>query len=658
MTFLNTNAFWGFFLLAIPILIHLFSFRKVKKLFFSNVSFLSSVKSKSNVKNNLRKWLILSLRLLALAFLILAFSQPMWQELEGASERPNRSVFYLDNSLSMGRNSEEGNDLITNGVVVLGGLTDKLQANERIMLLTNDVAGLNRPILKKEVQDKIAEVNLSNRNQSVQEVIAKCGRLYNEVSDIYLISDFQKTSFKNIQECFEDTMKRYHLIKINALNNENLYVDSVILDNPIGFPTDNKFRISIRNVGDENRQDVLVKVFKGEVQISSFTQNLSAGSREWVEVDLTESAELSGSYKVEVSDSEFVYDNRYYFEVGEFVKPKVYQVYRESPNRYIKNVYSNPEFFDLSVSSIGNVDQERLLSADLVVLDGIGQIPSWLNNQLRNFKNSLLLIPNETIVQQGFYDLFREQVMVATDTSSGLVNSQSLHHPFFNSVFNKKDEQSNMPWFKSALDLKSGTDVILKSVLGQPLLAEYEGSRFVLSFPLEDRYTNLHKHGLFLPLMYKLSVAHKTSPVYSFEIDDELLAIENDSLIYAANIELRNGEVVIVPVLRNIEGGLFLEMPEIMEQPGFYELYADGVKVQTLAFNLPKDESEVSTFSDAEISLMVDGRSNVTFESVDNGFEEKAKYAAIDSGFPLWKYALLLALVFLIVELTLLRIFR
>ncbi|MEP4533390.1 MAG: BatA domain-containing protein [Cyclobacteriaceae bacterium] len=658
MTFLNTNAFWGFFLLAIPILIHLFSFRKVKKLFFSNVSFLSSVKSKSNVKNNLRKWLILSLRLLALAFLILAFSQPMWQELEGASERPNRSVFYLDNSLSMGRNSEEGNDLITNGVVVLGGLTDKLQANERLMLLTNDVAGLNRPILKKEVQDKIAEVNLSNRNQSVQEVIAKCGRLYNEVSDIYLISDFQKTSFKNIQECFEDTMKRYHLIKINALNNENLYVDSVILDNPIGFPTDNKFRISIRNVGDENRQDVLVKVFKGEVQISSFTQNLSAGSREWVEVDLTESAELSGSYKVEVSDSEFVYDNRYYFEVGAFVKPKVYQVYRESPNRYIKNVYSNPEFFDLSVSSIGNVDQERLLSADLVVLDGIGQIPSWLNNQLRNFKNSLLLIPNETTVQQGFYDLFREQVMVATDTSSGLVNSQSLHHPFFNSVFNKKDEQSNMPWFKSALDLKSGTDVILKSVLGQPLLAEYEGSRFVLSFPLEDRYTNLHKHGLFLPLMYKLSVAHKTSPVYSFEIDDELLAIENDSLIYAANIELRNGEVVIVPVLRNIEGGLFLEMPEIMEQPGFYELYADGVKVQTLAFNLPKDESEVSTFSDAEISLMVDGRSNVTFESVDNGFEEKAKYAAIDSGFPLWKYALLLALVFLIVELTLLRIFR
>ncbi|MEP1066924.1 MAG: hypothetical protein ABJG82_20385 [Cyclobacteriaceae bacterium] len=492
----------------------------------------------------------------------------------------------------------------------------------------------------------------------MQEVIAKCGRLDSEVSDIYMISDFQKTSFKNIQECFEDTIKRYHLTKINALNNENLYIDSVILDNPIGFPTDNKFRISIRNVGGEDKQEVLVKVFKGEVQISSFTQNFRAGSTEWINVDLTKSAALSGNYTVEVSDSEFVYDNRFYFVVGEFVKPKVYQVYQESPNKFIRSVYSNPSFFDLSVSSIGNVDQERLLTADLVVLDGVDRIPSWLNNQLRDFNNSLLVIPNEKIVERGFYDLFMDRVVLGTDTVSSLVNSQSLHHPFFNSVFNKKDQQSNMPWFKPVLDLKYGTDVILKSVLGQALLVEYEASRFVFSFPLEDRYTNLHKHGLFLPLMYKLSVAHKTSPVYSFEIDDALLAIENDSLIYAANLELRNGEVVIVPVLRNIEGSLFLEMPEIMEEPGFYELFADGVKVQTLAFNLPKDESEVSTFSDAEISLMVDGRSNVTFESVDNGFDQKTKYAGVDSGFPLWKYALLLTLLFLIVELTLLRIFR
>lgn len=657
MTFLNTNAFWAFFLLVIPILIHLFSFRRVKKIFFSNVNFLSSVKSKSNVRNNLRKWLILSLRLLALIFLVLAFSQPIWREPDSESGRSERRAYYLDNSLSMGRSSEEGNDLMTNGLIVLDGLTSKLSSTERLTLLTNDVSGWNRPTLQKEVQNKLAEINLSNRNQTLQEIVAKAERISEGSSDIYMISDFQKIVFKRIEELFDDTTKRFHLVKMNALNDENLYIDSVMLDNPIGFPTENKFRVAIRNVGDENRQDVLIKVFKGEVQISSFTQNLNASSREWVEVDLTESAELSGSYTVEVSDSEFVYDNRYYFEVGEFVKPKVYQIYQESANKFIRGVYSNTQFFDLNVSSISSVEQEKLFDADLIVLDGFDQIPSWLSNQLRDFKNSLLVIPGSD-VGKGYDDFIGSQVLTKTDTVTSLVSSQSLHHPFFNSVFNKKDEQSSMPWFKTLLKLKNSSDVILKSALGQPLLVEYTRGQFVFSFPLEDKFTNLHKHGLFLPLMYKLSVAHKTNSVYSYEIDDELLAIESDSLIYATNLELRNAELVVVPVLRNIEGRLYLEMPEIMEQPGFYELFADGVKVQTLAFNLPKDESEISTFSDAEISYMARGRSNVTFESVDNGFEQQAKYASIDSGFPLWKYALLLTLVFLIVELTLLRIFR
>src|SRR6187551_2784529 len=76
MQFLYPAFLWALSALAIPIILHLFYFRRYKKVYFSNLRFLREVKEETSARNRLRNLLILIARLLAMAFIILAFAQP------------------------------------------------------------------------------------------------------------------------------------------------------------------------------------------------------------------------------------------------------------------------------------------------------------------------------------------------------------------------------------------------------------------------------------------------------------------------------------------------------------------------------------------------------------------------------------------------------
>src|SRR6187551_3655432 len=100
MTFLYPSFLWALGVLSIPIIIHLFNFRKTTRVYFSNTRFLKNVKEATTAKRKLKHYLILVSRLLMLAFLILAFCQPIIPAQEQLSNSRN-ITFYLDNSQSM-----------------------------------------------------------------------------------------------------------------------------------------------------------------------------------------------------------------------------------------------------------------------------------------------------------------------------------------------------------------------------------------------------------------------------------------------------------------------------------------------------------------------------------------------------------------------------
>jgi hypothetical protein len=107
MTWLYPSFLWALILLAIPIIIHLFNFRKYKIIQFSNVRFLKQIDTQSKSGNQIKKLLILLSRLLALTFLIFAFAQPLIKSTQ-ASDTTRFISILIDNSYSMNQTGEEG----------------------------------------------------------------------------------------------------------------------------------------------------------------------------------------------------------------------------------------------------------------------------------------------------------------------------------------------------------------------------------------------------------------------------------------------------------------------------------------------------------------------------------------------------------------------
>ena len=77
MMFVYPLFLWALAVVSIPIIIHLFNFRKYKKVYFSNVKFLRELKQESKSKSRLKEILILSARCLALISIVFAFAQPV-----------------------------------------------------------------------------------------------------------------------------------------------------------------------------------------------------------------------------------------------------------------------------------------------------------------------------------------------------------------------------------------------------------------------------------------------------------------------------------------------------------------------------------------------------------------------------------------------------
>ena len=74
MAFSNPLLLIGLAAILVPIIIHLFNFRRYKTIYFSNVKMLEEIKKKTKREQTLQQLIVLALRVLGIAALALAFA--------------------------------------------------------------------------------------------------------------------------------------------------------------------------------------------------------------------------------------------------------------------------------------------------------------------------------------------------------------------------------------------------------------------------------------------------------------------------------------------------------------------------------------------------------------------------------------------------------
>src|ERR1700743_2658747 len=199
MHFTSPLFLFALLTLAIPVIIHLFNFRRYQKVYFSNVQFLKEIQEQQASRRNLKERLILASRLLALLFLVFAFARPYIPGKNAANAGKQQAVsIFVDNSYSMQTLNKEGT-LLDEAKGRAKEIPSAYNINDRFQLLTQDFEGKPQRLLSRdEFNDAVDAVKISPQSRSLQQITGRQQSLLDTQAGaakaIFIISDFQKNS--------------------------------------------------------------------------------------------------------------------------------------------------------------------------------------------------------------------------------------------------------------------------------------------------------------------------------------------------------------------------------------------------------------------------------------------------------------------------------
>ena len=237
MSFVYPEFLYALTALAIPIIIHLFNFRRYKKVYFSNVRFLKEVNEQTRSRSRLKHILVLIARLLAIAFLVFAFTQPFIPGSASDAARGDRIIsVYIDNSFSM-EVEGSGGMLLETGKRKAIEIASQYNATDRFQLVTNDLEGHQQRLLsREEFIETVQDVKLSPASRLLSEIMLRQLDLVNTEPDVtrrlVWISDFQKST-SDLNALAGRTSPRVVLVPLKAQRRSNLFIDTVWFESPV-----------------------------------------------------------------------------------------------------------------------------------------------------------------------------------------------------------------------------------------------------------------------------------------------------------------------------------------------------------------------------------------------------------------------------------------
>jgi len=692
MSFLYPSFLWALATVSVPIIIHLFNFRKTQQIYFSSNRFLRQVQEATSAKRKLKHYLILASRLLFLLFLVLTFAQPIIPATEQFSANRNISI-YLDNSLSMSvpvrRTPDsfgvgEKTRALDAGIGYAQQIVEIFPPDSRYRLLTNDFAPFSNSYkTKAEIQDLLSQIRLSPVSRSVAEIKE---RFYNSTTtersnEVFWISDFQQSTTGHLNVSLYDTTQRWHLVPLTFQPNTNIFIDTAYLENPFVVGGEkNTLHVRLRNDGARAVEQLLVKVSVNGIQTGTSSVNIAAKGMSQTSFDLPVRSErlrtpseqagmttgLNGISKATVSFNDYPvsFDNEFYLALNFAEKIRAVEIKSKVGVTPVEKVFGNKQVFSFRSFTVSNFNYSLLSEADLVVVNGLDRFDASLSLSLRTFVNdggALFVIPGLAPDVTSYKNLLRLPTMNVVKTSALTeLDYPDFNNPFFENVFEERSARLEMPQASQLIAWGNDRSAILRFKNEQPFLSVFNqsGKLYVLASPLENAFTSFHNSALFVPVMYRMAASGKKSDVKPYySLNESFISVRLDSVHGEQPLKLV-GEQEIIPSQRKLAGHVMMELPRLAMSAGFYKVTYERDTVGLLAFNLNKYESLLGQYTGEEIKQQLGNPEGISIfeanseEAFSN--EIKARYL----GTPLWKYALILALFFLLVEILLIRFLK
>jgi len=441
------------------------------------------------------------------------------------------------------------------------------------------------------------------------------------------------------------------LIPMNQSANQNLYIDSVFLQNPFSIG-DNKrvLGVKIINSGTLEIENALVRIYNNLSQLSSVAVTIGANASRTVFFEIENS--FDPIYRVNVEDYEVDFDNDYYFTLPSFEPIKI-AVLGGKESRAIEAIFENEDYFDLEVYSNSSVDFERFFSTDLVIVHSLDQLPEWLDTD--RLSGDLVVIPSASLDTKNYSGRLGFSISQSRDSTFSELKASGFDHPFFNGMFDDLNTRASFPKVRNIYKIAGANDVLLRSNASYLQRIDRSNKIYWFSGPLEDGFSELQNHALFLPIMYRIAEESKGfNEALNYTLADAPLQV-NLGQASTELLELKGDHGQFVPSFYFNQSTLILTLPPDLNEPGFYYLTADADTLKVLALNIDRKESVLDGMNTEELRQHFQSFDYVQILESNSPATLSATLSELTNGKELWKYALLLALLFLVTETALHR---
>jgi hypothetical protein len=663
MRFLSPGFLFALLTIVIPVIIHLFNFRKFRKVYFSNVRFLKNVQVQTSSRQHLKDRLILAARILGISFLVFAFARPYIPVADQQNTFKQEVLsIYIDNSYSMEAVNQEGT-LLDEAKRRAREIASAYSLNDKFQLLTNDFAGKYQNLMSlEEFQTAVDEVSISPVSRKIDQIISRQKDVFlkepNSRKTIYLISDFQKNTLPAAILPADSTVKT-RLIRLNSNAQPNISIDSVWFSTAIHKPGDSeKLIVRLRNNSDEEAVNIPVKlqVNKAQKAIASMTikprstetdtLNFSGLSSGWQEAELA------------ITDFPVVFDDKFYFSFNVQSCLSLLIINGKKENEYLNSVYRSDPFFKVLNVSAGNINYSGLSEHPMVILNEVAEISDGLGQQLVNYirnGGNLIVFPDLENDQSALQKFLAS---AGTDTPVQVLNTESkvsiinLEHPVFQSVFEDVPKQIDLPVAKKYIRYSSLNTTNRQVLLEMPgkvsFLSEYRlgsGKIYLSAVPLSSETSNFARHSVFVPIMYQTALLSLRNQNLFYKLNrEQQIELPKISLNSNQTLKLRNEIFEAIPDLRQNENFSQLYIADQIRQAGNYQLLKGDSLIAVLSFNEAGSESDMSYASDEQIKTFFPEQ-KIDILNTDPGSLTNA-VKSINQGTSLWKVCLILALVF------------
>jgi Aerotolerance regulator N-terminal/von Willebrand factor type A domain len=621
--FLNASVLLAAAAGLIPLIIHLFSKRRVTVIEFSSLKHLKSMQRRQVRRLKIRQLLLLALRMLIIFCAVLAFARPTTTGGSFGSHANVSAVILFDNSASMSRYVADGIlidvarkrtiDILKSfgegdGVCILpldNSATAEIEPSFMSTASAEETVGA--------IRQGYGIADLSSALESAMQLL---GNAQDVNKELYVVTDRQRNALPDSLKTKLDGIAVY-LVDLANEDAANLGVTSLSLGGKMLVPGQ-EFEIvaKVRNYGRESRNNVVASLFINGDRVAQ--TSVTVGQDQEAEARFTRALAGGGMYDgyVELSDDPYLIDNRFYFSFRVPERFKVLVVSGDIAGQFISLALSPAQgvnqYWDVETRNPDQLTGLNFFEYDVICLAGAAHLPDAIQRRIMSVVQngkSLFVSYGATTDPKEFSATWGE--ITGVSFSEGIQRNPSqlgfftlatmdYDHPVFSVFEESRDSLPQIKFFSlPKASVNPRAEVVATFSGNRPALAaNHFGRGEVLTFcgPLSPEFTDITSQAFFVPFISRIA-EYLASHLSSYDVD--LLTTRP----VVRPIQLGAGSLAPVIVVapdsarystppEESGAGSIVLKPRPTNQPGVYHSFYDGREIDRFAVNVPMSEGD------------------------------------------------------------------